>query len=210
MAAAKLTPLGIAVLELLHEHPMHPYEMAQLMRERYVNNRVKLKAGSLYHTVERLAARGFIEVVDTQREGRRPERTVYAMTEAGKDAFTERAKDMVGMLAEEYPEFLSGLAVLDELGSETALRELREREIRLASAVASDEIITAKLHAEHTPEIYWLDWRFKSAQRKFELEWTRELIADLESGRVAFLRERGEKPELNLIHPRGNDDHRAG
>ena len=42
MASAKLTPLGIAVLELLHEKPMHPYEMAQLMRERYVDTRVNV------------------------------------------------------------------------------------------------------------------------------------------------------------------------
>ena len=60
MAAAKLTPLGIAVLELLHEKPMHPYEMATLMRERYVDTRVNVKAGSLYHTVERLHRNGFI------------------------------------------------------------------------------------------------------------------------------------------------------
>src|SRR5947208_14048596 len=102
MAAAKLTPLGIAVLELLHEKPMHPYEMAQLMRERYVNTRVNVKAGSLYHTVERLQRSGFIEVVDTQRDGRRPERTVYGMTQTGVDEVNQRGRELRGDPVKEY------------------------------------------------------------------------------------------------------------
>src|ERR1700710_1388772 len=107
MPPAKLTTLGLAVLELLHEKPMHPYEMAQLMRERHVDTRVKVKAGSLYHTGERLLDNGFVEIVDTQRDGGRPERTVYGMTEAGRDAFVARAQGMLGTPAEEYPEYLS-------------------------------------------------------------------------------------------------------
>jgi len=113
MASPKLTPLGIAVLELLHERPMHPYEMATLMRERYVHLRVNVKAGSLYHTVERLFRDGLIEVVDTQRDGRRPERTVYGMTQTGLDEFTQRGRELLGDLVTEFPAFLSGLGVID-------------------------------------------------------------------------------------------------
>jgi DNA-binding PadR family transcriptional regulator len=186
MAAAKLTPLGVAVLELLHEKPMHPYEMAQLMRERYVDNRVKLKAGSLYHTVERLLQNGFVEVVDTQRDGRRPERTVYAMTEPGKDAFQERAREMLGDIAEEYPQFLSGLAVIDDLGADIALVELEHRVTRLRAGLASDQVILKRLATDGTPEIYWLDFRYLAAQRAFEFEWAEQLLTDLSSGRIRF------------------------
>jgi DNA-binding PadR family transcriptional regulator len=194
MAAAKLTPLGIAVLELLHEKPMHPYEMAQLMRERYVAIRVKVKAGSLYHTVERLLDNGFIEIAETQREGRRPERTVYRMTAAGRDAFVERAQTMLGMPAEEYPEYLSGLAVVAELGRETALNQLKHRAVRLEAAAASDQVLVTKLHEMQLPEIRWLDRRYATARRAFELEWTNELIADLESGRVPFVEDEASGP----------------
>jgi DNA-binding PadR family transcriptional regulator len=186
MAAAKLTPLGVAVLELLHEKPMHPYEMAQLMRERYVDNRVKLKAGSLYHTVERLQQNGFVEIVNTQRDGRRPERTVYAMTEEGKDAFQQRAREMLGDVVKEYPQFLSGLAVVDELGADIALVELEHRITRLRAGVASDQVVLKRLAADGTPEVYWLDFRYIAAQRAFELEWAERLLADLSSGRVRF------------------------
>lgn len=201
---AKLTTLAIAVLELLHERPMHPYEMAQTMRERHTEARVRVAAGSLYHTVERLLAAKFIEVVDTQRDGRRPERTVYGMTEAGRDAFVERAQVMLSVPATEYPEYLSGLAVIDELGPTDALLQLRHRELRLKAEVAKDQAIVESLLEDETPLIYWLDWRFGTDRRAFELAWTTRLIADLESGAVPFVR----KDPLTLV-PKEKDDEKA-
>ncbi|HET6704354.1 PadR family transcriptional regulator [Amycolatopsis sp.] len=205
MASPKLTTLGIAVLELLHEKPMHPYEMAALMRERYVDIRVNVKAGSLYHTVERLHRHGLIEVVDTQRDGRRPERTVYGMTQTGLDEFNQRGRELLGDLATEFPAYLSGLAVIDELGREASLNELEARIMRLRAAVAADEAVRQRLTEDKTPEIYWLDWRYQCDHRKFELEWTERLLDDLRSGRVPFVDDG--QPKLTLI-TREDDDER--
>lgn len=203
--AAKLTPLAVAVLELLHERPMHPYEMAQLMRERYVSTRVKVKAGSLYHTVDRLAQNGFVEVVETQRDGKRPERTVYAMTESGRDEFVDRAKTMLSTPAEEYPEYLSGLAVIDELGPEISVNQLKHRLLQLQAAAASDKVVLESLvNEQNLPEIYWLDWSYTAARRAFELEWTRKLVEDLESGRIRF--QDHHKPTLNLVTEDDSDE----
>ncbi len=205
MASPKLTPLGLAVLELLHEGPMHPYEMAQLMRERYVHMRVNVKAGSLYHTVERLRRDRLIEVVDTQRDGRRPERTVYGMTQTGLDEFTQRGRELLGDLATEFPAYLSGLAVIDELGREHSLIELEHRITRLRAAVAGDEAVLQQLAEDGTPPIYWLDWRYQCEHRKFELRWTEQLHDDLKSGRIPFHDK--EQPKLTLI-TREDDDER--
>lgn len=206
MASAKLTPLGIAVLELLHEKPMHPYEMAQLMRERYVDTRVNVKAGSLYHTVERLQRNGFIEVVDTRRDGRRPERTVYGMTQAGLDEFSRRGRELLGDVVEEFPVYLSGLAVIDELGKEASLVELEHRITRLRAAVAADQAVLDHLGNEEVPTVYWLDWRYKCDHRKFELEWTERLFDDLRSGRIPF-QDHHHQRHLSLI-TREDDDER--
>ncbi|MFD5093807.1 PadR family transcriptional regulator [Amycolatopsis thailandensis] len=206
--AAKLTPLAMAVLELLHERPMHPYEMAQLMKERYVSTRVKVKAGSLYHTVDRLVQNGFIEVVETQRDGRRPERTVYAMTDTGRDEFVVRAQHMLSTPAEEYPEYLSALAVIDELGPEMSITQLKHRVLRLQASAAADKVVLESVvNEQHLPEIYWLDWSYASARRAFELEWTRKLIEDLESGRIRF---QGHcTPQLNLVTEEDSDERKT-
>ncbi|ANN20564.1 PadR family transcriptional regulator [Amycolatopsis orientalis] len=206
--AAKLTPLAIAVLELLHERPMHPYEMAQLMRERYVTKRVKVKAGSLYHTVDRLVQNGFVDIVETQRDGKRPERTVYAMTEAGRDEFVDRAKGMLSTPADEYPEYLSGLGAIDELGRETSVAQLKHRVLQLQAAAAADQVVLDSLvNEQHLPEVYWLDWSYTTAHRAFELEWTQKLIEDLESGRIQF--QDHCLPNLNLVTEDASDERKT-
>ncbi|GAA3434561.1 PadR family transcriptional regulator [Kutzneria kofuensis] len=183
----KLTPLAMAVLELLLEKPMHPYEMAQVLRTRHIEARANVKPGSLYHAVERLESHGHIEVVDTQREGRRPERTVYGVTEAGRDAFLERAKAMVGSVAPDYPEYATGLSALNELEREDALAELRARALKLQAAAAADQVIIDSLEAKPLPAVYWLDVKFMAARRAFELAWTNQLIEDITTGRVAWV-----------------------
>src|SRR3954463_16805448 len=106
------TPLGLAVLDLLLERPMHPYEIRQTIRHRHLDEYVKVKGGSLYHTVERLVADGLIEPVETEREGRRPERTVYAITEAGREEFTDWLDEALGYLQKEYTRFGGALAFM--------------------------------------------------------------------------------------------------
>ena len=81
---ATVTPLGIAVLALLAERPMHPYEMYRLLLERHEDRRVKVRPGSLYHTVDRMAENGLVEAIGTERDGGRPERTTYRVTDTGQ------------------------------------------------------------------------------------------------------------------------------
>ena len=66
----------LMVLVLLAEAPMHPYEMQRLMQWRGKDQVVRVQRGSLYPAVERLMRAGLIEPLETEREGRRPERTV--------------------------------------------------------------------------------------------------------------------------------------
>src|SRR5919199_125149 len=61
--APRLSLLGLTALRLLHERPMHPYEMARLIRERRIDEVLQLKRGSLYHAVERLVRDGLVEAL---------------------------------------------------------------------------------------------------------------------------------------------------
>jgi DNA-binding PadR family transcriptional regulator len=62
----------IAVLALLREAPMHPYQMQRLLRDRHKDEILALKRGSLYHAIARVLRAGLIEIESTSREGRRP------------------------------------------------------------------------------------------------------------------------------------------
>jgi len=64
--------LALAVMNLLLERPMHPYEIQRLLRQRHKDELLVLKRGSLYHAINRLLQAGLIETVSTGRAGRRP------------------------------------------------------------------------------------------------------------------------------------------
>lgn len=190
-----LTPLSLAVLELLHERPMHPYEMHQTMRTRHTDQVVKLKAGSLYHTVERLERQSLVTVKETLRAGRRPERTVYALTDAGRDAFTEQAAGRLGTPAEEFPDYPLALAMAHALDRQTVLVELTRRQGELHNRVAAYRDATERLRERGLADRLWLDVNYELAMREAELAWTATLIADIERGTVEWPTETDPEPE---------------
>src|SRR5690349_17995796 len=107
--------LALAVLGTLVQHPMHPYEIASLLRERGKDDDMAIKWGSLYTVVRNLAKHGFIEVVDSRREGARPERTIYRITDAGLAELRDWTRELVAMPQPEFPRFKAGLSMLPAL-----------------------------------------------------------------------------------------------
>ena len=69
---------------------MHPYEVAQTLRARAKHESIRLNYGSLYGVVEALERRQLIHARETVRAGRRPERTIYEITDAGLRELAER------------------------------------------------------------------------------------------------------------------------
>lgn len=181
-----LTPLALAVLELLHQGPMHPYEMHQTMRTRHTDRIVKLKAGSLYHAVERLERLGLVEVAETVRSGRRPERTVYALTGAGRKAFVHQVTELLGTPAEEFPAYPLAVGLASSLERDAVLRELERRTAELRRLVAADQAGVERLVRMDLPEPYWLDLRYTLAVREAELAWTTDLAEQIRTGRIEW------------------------
>jgi len=107
--------LALAVLSLLTERPMHPYQMAALMRQRGLASTVKLNFGALYAVIETLHRLALIAPVETRREGRHPERTIYATTEAGRAELVDWLRVLIRTPATEYTQFVAGLALIAHL-----------------------------------------------------------------------------------------------
>src|SRR5256884_5080552 len=116
------TPLALAVMNLLMERPMHPYEMKSTMKERGHDQVIRLKGGSIYDTVERLEVGGFIKSQEMSREGRRPERRVYTITEAGRDEITGWLAELLTQPVSEYPQFAAALAFMAALQQDEGAR----------------------------------------------------------------------------------------
>jgi DNA-binding PadR family transcriptional regulator len=187
--SSALTPLGIAALALLAERPMHPYEMYQTLVLRSEERVVKVRPGSLYHTVDRLAENGMVRATGTQREGNRPERTSYEITERGSVALSERVAEILGTPVNEYPEFPLALGEAHNLPVESVIELLRNRVslIRADLGRLDDGIRT--LEAKRLPRKYWLNVQYTKALSEVEATWLESLIDDLESGRLSWTEE---------------------
>jgi DNA-binding PadR family transcriptional regulator len=181
---SNLSPLAVLVLELMVEGDLHPYEMRQKLLGRRRDLRVRITPGSLYRTVERLAEDGLIEVVETSRAGRRPERTVYRVTEAGTDAYVERVKDMVAMPVEEYPQYATVLACVHSLSKQDALVALERRRMMLEAEVAGYDTVLERLGKDGHEPVYWIDVDYVQTMRRAELAWTAGLIENITWDRI--------------------------
>jgi DNA-binding PadR family transcriptional regulator len=200
---ATLTPMALAAMELLHDGPKHPYEIHQTMQEREVWRLLKLTTGSLYHAIDRLERDGLVEAVETSREGRRPERTTYRLTEAGEDAFAQRLRAIVAEPATEYPQYAVAVAFLHTLDRADALVQLRRRALALEATVAAERVIHERLSTTGIHELYWADVELRLRLRETELAWTLRLIERLESRRLTWPNGAGgttpTSPRLSLV-----------
>jgi DNA-binding PadR family transcriptional regulator len=185
-AGASLTPMALAALELLHDGPKHPYEIHQTMQEREAWRLLRLTTGSLYHAIDRLERDGLIEAVETSREGRRPERTTYRLTDSGRDAFAARLRAIVAEPAVEYPQYAVGVAFLHTLDRADALVQLRRRAIALEASLAAENVYRARVTDMGVHELYWADVDLRQRQRETELSWTQQLIERLETRQLTW------------------------
>ena len=122
---------------------MHPYEMATTMRQRGKHESIKLNYGSLYNVVQSLERAGLIESQETEREGRRPERTVYRLLDAGRVELIDWLSEMLSTPAKEFTQFEAGLSLLpclppeDVLGAARGAASTRPRTRSSPSAASS-------------------------------------------------------------------------
>ncbi|MDR7110651.1 DNA-binding PadR family transcriptional regulator [Microbacterium trichothecenolyticum] len=135
---ARLTPLGVAVLALLSEGDMHPYEMIRLMHFRRDDRLVTITNGTVYHTVGRLERAGLIAEVGVDRDGNRPERTTYTQTDAGAAAVLEWVRRELPRV-DRPAEFRVALAEVHGLDRDEAIELLGVRRAALAASLGSLE-----------------------------------------------------------------------
>ncbi|QBS41627.1 PadR family transcriptional regulator [Nocardia sp. CS682] len=168
---ARRTPLALAVLSLLNERPMHPYEMQALIKDRHVGRVVRMRGGSVYDTVARLAASGLIEPVGTSRAGARPERTSYEITATGRGELDSLLDEYLAEPINEYPRFPAGLAHILNLAPERAaeLLDRRAAALRAASAELTADLAAAKVAG--IPEIVLIEGELQRELLDTELRW---------------------------------------
>jgi DNA-binding PadR family transcriptional regulator len=169
--------LALAVLGTVIQRPMHPYEIASLLRARGKDDDMEIKWGSLYTVVRNLAKHGFLEVVDSRREGARPERTIYRIADAGRTELRDWTRELVATPQSEHPRFKAGLSMLSVLPPEEAVAALSERLVELERAIAAARALLSE-HAD-VPRLFLVENEYEIALCEAEVAWVRGLLAEL-------------------------------
>jgi DNA-binding PadR family transcriptional regulator len=193
-------PLALAVLACLFERPMHPYEMATTLRERGKDQSIKLNYGSLYTVVEALQQHGLIVAQETARAGRRPERTVYRLTDPGRMELIDWVSELLSTPVKEYTRFEAGLSLGGVLPPEDVAALLTQRCRLLEMEISQLRSALAFERQRGLARLHVIESEYLLAMREAELAWTRALAGEIASGTlegvaewIAFLRSRADQ-----------------
>lgn len=176
---------SVIVLCLLREGQMHPYELQRLIRYRHKHELLDLRRGSLYRTIERLERAELIVAVETSRDGKRPERTVYRLTDQGEVVLLDWLREMLAEPTNERPWFTGALSQIQHLPVKEAAIELGRRVVLLESEIGKVGVLLQELGA-HMDRGNLLEVEYIRAMRQAELAWVRGLIQDIETGGIAW------------------------
>jgi DNA-binding PadR family transcriptional regulator len=173
--------LALAVLSTLVHRPMHPYEIATTIRGWGKDQDFDVKWGSFYTVIRNMDKHGLIEAVESTREGRRPERTVYRITDAGRAELTDWARELISTPLPEKPRFRAGLSVLAVLHPDEVAELLRQRLHTMEDTIATAGAALAD-YLKTVPRLFLIEAEYDLAMQKAEAAWIRELLTEFEAG----------------------------
>ena len=164
---------------------MHPYEVAQTLRARAKHESIRLNYGSLYGVVEALEKRRLIHARETVRAGRRPERTIYEITDAGMREMADWLSELIAAPVKEYLQFEAALSLLPALPPDEALTALQQRCQTLEIEIATLDGAVSAAQSHGMPRLFALESEYVQALRRAELDYVQRLAKDIESGELS-------------------------
>jgi DNA-binding PadR family transcriptional regulator len=196
--------LALVVLSLLAERPLHPYELAAVIRERGLSSTVKLNFGALYSIIETLNRLALIVPVETQRQGRHPERTIYTISETGRAEFFDWLRVLLRTPVTEYTQFVAGLALIAHLSPPEAVLLLQDRMHALASQIEEQHSYLETCQQRGVDRLFLIEDEYRLAQHISERTWVEKLIREIENGtltetRDSILRWKVARPDLAFL-----------
>jgi DNA-binding PadR family transcriptional regulator len=177
-------PLALAVLSCLSERPMHPYEISTTLRTRGKEQSIKLNYGSLYSVVESLQKHGLVQARETLREGRRPERTVYEITEAGVNELEDWLAELLSTPVRDFMSLEAGLSLMAVLPPDEVARLLTERSERLRIELRSMDATLAAVADMGLPDVFVVETTFRRAMMAAELDFVAGLADEIRLGKL--------------------------
>jgi DNA-binding PadR family transcriptional regulator len=175
--------MKLVILGLLMEGDRHPYEIRQTMKERAMDHYIKMQDGSLYYAMDQLRKEGFVEAVEVVKDTSRPDKTIYRITESGKEKFQD-------VLMQQFDEKKRIYHPLHAALSFAHYGDPKRIAIMLKNKIKEQQALTKRmwdLYEEHIPIVprsilYMMMGSYEHSLT--ELNWLKHLLKDAEEGRL--------------------------
>ncbi|MDQ1725709.1 MAG: hypothetical protein QOG52_2737 [Frankiaceae bacterium] len=160
---------------------MHPYEISTTLRTRGKEQSIKLNYGSLYAVVESLQKHDLVRALETTRDGRRPERTVYEITEAGVTEFEDWLAELLSTPVRDFTSLEAGLSLMAGLPPDEVARLLTERATRLRMDLRTIESSLSVAADMSLPDVFLVESFYRRTMLEAELGFVTKLADDIAS-----------------------------
>ena len=179
MKERNLSQSAAILVALAAEKPMSAYEMVRILKAVNVSRWFPVSESSIYVTARNLEEKGMLAGTSVQ-DGNMPEKTVYAVTDAGRAALGQTLGSFLSSGDAGNPEFDIAMLFLCALPRDEARARLRERESRLVAEIARAR--KERVRLEKDPEIGFAGHLMVSHNqylKEAELRTVRELIREI-------------------------------
>ena len=124
----------LLLLGILSAHSLHGYELNELLKS--PSTAIRIGKANAYQLLAKLEQEGLV-LGREERIAKRPPRTIYTITEAGRAEFSRLLQERLAEFQPiEYPDGIS-LNFIDALPPETVVPLLEQRASRLAARCAT-------------------------------------------------------------------------
>jgi hypothetical protein len=123
-------------------------------------------------------------VQETVREGRRPERTVYAITDPGRIELVDWLSELLAVPVKEYLRFEAALSLMSVLSPDVVIRLLEVRRTRLDADIAANDGVIATMADRGMPYLWTIEVDYTQALRRAERDFVHATIERLTKGEL--------------------------
>jgi DNA-binding PadR family transcriptional regulator len=178
--------VNVAVLASVSESPRHSYEIWATMRERGHDRLLRTSATTVYDAARRLERDGLLVVLDRQRVGRLPERTVYGPTREGTTFLQE---SVAGLLVESVGDphrFEVALSFMFALTRRVVRARLTQRIAGLDEQITDGQARLDAARDDGVPAVFLSEHEYHLAILEADRRWVQSLAGFLDQPDVSW------------------------
>lgn len=172
----------LVILGMLRRQPLHGYEIKHIIED-HMGDWTSIAFGSIYFALGKLVEEEFVVKIATEQEGSRPSRSIYQITDAGRQEFMRLLRQVWQDVERHYFTFDIGLSFIDALPIEEVTGYLRGRVEQLEAILQHLDVHQEEqLSHDEVPRLAAAIFEHSRIHFQAELSWTQDLLEKIEQG----------------------------